>query len=299
MGVGMPTPSGDLLAKALPSSGAPMFPTGFADGGTEPLREQTVMKQAAELLEEALKEAGGSLEEIGQNPLFKKPAEFELPSPSAPRKEPHLSPTAYEAPGVASPPGEPLTVSQPPAPFGIAADGPRNLRDSLAKPPGKTGNFGRYAGLLLVLSAGAGGVFAWQSGAFDSGGTSPPNVTPPASAASAAAPLPPTASSAPPIRGSDVVDASGPSATAEAGVGAAIVDAGVPDARAEARKPAPAFKAPPRPKPPAPPPAAASASDAPAAPSVTPPVGDPPTGATTVVPSPAPVSTPAKEPSEP
>jgi hypothetical protein len=32
--------------------------------------DQTVMKQAAELLEEALRGAGGSMDEIGQNPLF-------------------------------------------------------------------------------------------------------------------------------------------------------------------------------------------------------------------------------------
>jgi len=31
-----------------------------------------VMKQAAELLEEALKEAGGSMDEVGTNPLFEK-----------------------------------------------------------------------------------------------------------------------------------------------------------------------------------------------------------------------------------
>ena len=38
--------------------------------GGPPPKERTVMKQAAELLEEALKEAGGSMEEIGTNPLF-------------------------------------------------------------------------------------------------------------------------------------------------------------------------------------------------------------------------------------
>ena len=38
-----------------------------------PKQEQTVMKQAAELLEEALREAGGTMEDVGTNPLFAGP----------------------------------------------------------------------------------------------------------------------------------------------------------------------------------------------------------------------------------
>ena len=55
-----------------------MFPKLDPESGSEPVRDQTVMKQAAELLEEALKEAGGSLEEIGQNPLFGKQGDTSL-----------------------------------------------------------------------------------------------------------------------------------------------------------------------------------------------------------------------------
>jgi uncharacterized protein (TIGR02266 family) len=47
-----------------------MFPSTGGESDRPPRQEQTVMKQAAELLEEALREAGGSLEEIGTNPLF-------------------------------------------------------------------------------------------------------------------------------------------------------------------------------------------------------------------------------------
>lgn len=43
-------------------------PSRASEGEDRP--EPTVMKQAAELLEEALREAGGSLDEIGNNPLF-------------------------------------------------------------------------------------------------------------------------------------------------------------------------------------------------------------------------------------
>ena len=45
----------------FPSSGAAEQP---------PPAERTVYKQAAELLQEALREAGGSLGEVGENPLF-------------------------------------------------------------------------------------------------------------------------------------------------------------------------------------------------------------------------------------
>src|SRR5882672_6594481 len=47
-----------------------MFPKASPEPDTGPKQEQTVMKQAAELLEEALREAGGSMEDVGTNPLF-------------------------------------------------------------------------------------------------------------------------------------------------------------------------------------------------------------------------------------
>jgi len=64
MGIGasVPPPKDEAASSAVG-----MFPTSEPEA---PKKEQTVMKQAAELLEEALKEAGGSMEEIGNNPLF-------------------------------------------------------------------------------------------------------------------------------------------------------------------------------------------------------------------------------------
>jgi uncharacterized protein (TIGR02266 family) len=56
-------------ASSIPST-QPMFPKTSSEREMPPKNEQTVMKQAAELLEEALRGAGGSMEEIGQNPLF-------------------------------------------------------------------------------------------------------------------------------------------------------------------------------------------------------------------------------------
>jgi uncharacterized protein (TIGR02266 family) len=55
-------PSGPVFPRSVPPDAA---------SGTKP--EPTVMRQAAELLEEALREAGGSMEEVGSNPLFGAP----------------------------------------------------------------------------------------------------------------------------------------------------------------------------------------------------------------------------------
>jgi len=49
---------------------APMFPKSPGGQDWATVAEPTLMKQAAELLEEALREAGGSLAEVGSNPLF-------------------------------------------------------------------------------------------------------------------------------------------------------------------------------------------------------------------------------------
>jgi uncharacterized protein (TIGR02266 family) len=79
-GVGVPRPAsspapplgGRARGSSSPaaSEGGGMFPKTDSKGDMPPTGEQTVMKQAAELLEEALRGAGGSMEEIGQNPLF-------------------------------------------------------------------------------------------------------------------------------------------------------------------------------------------------------------------------------------
>jgi uncharacterized protein (TIGR02266 family) len=80
---GSPTKSSATPAAASPAApprptpsvpprpgGAGMFPRGHSEPPGGPKQEQTVMKQAAELLEEALREAGGSMEDVGTNPLF-------------------------------------------------------------------------------------------------------------------------------------------------------------------------------------------------------------------------------------
>ena len=67
MGIGDSSPPPKAAAKP---GEVDMFPKTASALETGPVKEKTVMKQAAELLEEALKEAGGSMDEIGNNPLF-------------------------------------------------------------------------------------------------------------------------------------------------------------------------------------------------------------------------------------
>jgi uncharacterized protein (TIGR02266 family) len=75
-----------------PVAPSPLFPKPSAPPAEGPKQEQTVMKQAAELLEEALREAGGSMEEVGTNPLFS-PNEAEASAAlNEPKAQPSLGP---------------------------------------------------------------------------------------------------------------------------------------------------------------------------------------------------------------
>ena len=63
-------PSGAMQERVSERPAAPMFPQSDFSEESAAGAEPTLMKQAAELLEEALREAGGSLAEVGSNPLF-------------------------------------------------------------------------------------------------------------------------------------------------------------------------------------------------------------------------------------
>ncbi len=83
--------------KAMPTVPRLMFPGQLQSLlHEEPVKEPTMMKQAAELLEEALKEAGGSMADIGDNPLFNRPSR---------RPRPQSTPDAGSANAPTMPPG--------------------------------------------------------------------------------------------------------------------------------------------------------------------------------------------------
>ncbi len=170
-GMGVPRPGGSGRPGTPTASGnnAAMFPKTNSQGDMPPTGEQTVMKQAAELLEEALRGAGGSMEEIGQNPLFDQ-----------------VSSKAKEAEALAK-------LKQPTAEHpGVHGPGPVDV-DDLMKP-------------IAELEEGVAAERARRSSAPPA--TSPPNVyVPPTTALPATSPATPPASVRPPSAVAAIEDA--------------------------------------------------------------------------------------------
>jgi uncharacterized protein (TIGR02266 family) len=235
MGMGIPSPSSPPIKAAAPTTPPPgdaqaagekptlapgagdaMFPSFDYDSSREPVKEPTVMKQAAELLEEALKEAGGSLEEIGQNPLFlqkgdKEPISVQKIEQSG---DTMIMGTAVGQPGGAAATSPALGGTPAPAPAIGGSQPPPAVADSVVPPPAaparstttttgatkrlsdeieprkKKGGGGTVVFLLLVLlGLGAGGVWAFQTGKLAGLGFGPdPTPPPPPSAEPLATP---------------------------------------------------------------------------------------------------------------
>lgn len=169
----------DTPAPASPGGG--FFPsTPITEAEMPPPAERTVMKQAAELLAEALKEAGGSFDEISDNPLFEaKPAE---PKPAAVPAS--VTTTAKLAPLPSAEEKRPAAVAMPtpetpkraaeerPLPVAVAAprgSDPPSRRSSQSLPGPESipvdkggGRTLLYMGIVAVIGVGA--YFATQMG---------------------------------------------------------------------------------------------------------------------------------------
>jgi uncharacterized protein (TIGR02266 family) len=129
VGLGIPGPAASTAPPAQtsvprspsapprPNPSAGMFPAKSRfTSSIPPKAEQTVMKQAAELLEEALREAGGSMADVGTNPLFAGPGESRAPS-GPPAAQPAVPPgesSAVVAQPVAQPSSAPEAAPTPP-----------------------------------------------------------------------------------------------------------------------------------------------------------------------------------------
>jgi uncharacterized protein (TIGR02266 family) len=75
-----------------PAAPAAMFPASDSEADMPPPEDRTVMKQAAELLQDALREAGGSMDDVGTKPDSKKPDSAKEPEKKAIAKEPEIAP---------------------------------------------------------------------------------------------------------------------------------------------------------------------------------------------------------------
>jgi uncharacterized protein (TIGR02266 family) len=177
--LGLGALSSSTSPAAAPASGpmfpapAPMFPTGPAKESKALVHEQTVMKQASELLDEALREAGGSIEEIGHNPLF------DLAKPRAVPDSPSEPKTVIidDVASVASTP--PLPLTPPPERSPVSPEGPSRSKGpaapivATAAPPAKRWTGLLVAVVLLALVAGAIVTYAGWAEKRTKGGSSP------------------------------------------------------------------------------------------------------------------------------
>jgi uncharacterized protein (TIGR02266 family) len=278
-----PVASAPTPAPAAPShAGANMFPATNSQGDMPAKQEQTVMKQAAELLEEALKEAGGSMDEIGSNPLFGAGSGGHLQAP--PAADDGLNSTVASTPVAkasgSQPPGT-RTSSSPPvgalareaaAAAAIAKSNPENApltarespsaksipvaeerkrsvppaRDAAVAAddslPKKKGGAGVFIGVFVVAAAAGVGVFMFRDTIF------PPTPPAPTAATSATVTTPPASASSTAAPSASVPTP--PDSASAAATDAAAPKDAAPEAAATASTVAATTTAPPVPPPP-------------------------------------------------
>jgi uncharacterized protein (TIGR02266 family) len=215
-----------------PVAPSPLFPKASSLAPDAPKQEQTVMKQAAELLEEALREAGGSMEEVGTNPLFSSIA------------DPASASKGAVASSVSSPPERRSLGSLEPLDEGAAArgmvaalspghaskseagDSPRRaaVSSAIAAPPCKRGStLGLILGVIAVVAIAV--VVFNRDKLFGAAPEPTPSAAAPPPSASAPLAVEAPPSSASPTAASPAIDAatepSAASASASASASAA------------------------------------------------------------------------------
>ena len=297
LGIGALPGGGARPAPARPGGSTPprpalggggMFPKSVPEDDGAPKQEQTVMKQAAELLEEALREAGGSMEDVGTNPLFSgspQPPKVIVdakPGSSPPGESPESAAEAARTRAMVagmSPAPPKKALSDPPRTSreSPAAKGPERVearpasvrpsgRPSIASAPPRPPKKKGAGGTLVILAVAAAAAFAgimYRDAIF---GESTPAPLPSAALAASTLPPPAVSAAATAPSGSDMAAvasaAPGASASAAAAMSASAAPAAsaAPSASASASvAPAPVRPAAPRPAPVAPRPVAPAA----------------------------------------
>jgi uncharacterized protein (TIGR02266 family) len=232
---------------------AAFFPKTNPEKEMPPPEERTVMKQAAELLKQALAEAGGSMEDIGT--AKEKPAEEKKPVEAPATKVEAAAEPAEAKKPISEPP--PKVKSEPPPAAKPKVDERPKVRaepvaaKSVSKPPlappEESGGSGRVLMILLALAAIGGG--AWFLLGRNNGG----DTTAPTSTASAAPSG--TASAAPSAQETAAPPASAePTQAASAEPEPPATASAAPSAAESATAKAPKVRTPPPPPPPREPP---------------------------------------------
>jgi uncharacterized protein (TIGR02266 family) len=211
----------------------------FPEGPSNPPlpEDRTMVKQAAELLQEALREAGGSIHDIEEAPPKKQPAEPEpahrIPKQSAKEKAVPADAAAAKPKAQAAPTPEPESPAQ-------RTEGARRVATPAraAQTAERGGGGGRAIAILLALGVAVAVVYFFMQ--------RQPKAPPPTVSAQ------PTAEQQPPetAKPEEAVPTSAPEPAASvAASDAAAVDAGTPDAAAETQAEAAKPKATPEVKP--------------------------------------------------
>ncbi len=269
-------------SKAAAPAGGGFFPASDSEADMPPPEDRTVMKQAAELLQDALREAGGSMDEVGMKSDARKalptesemtdrpassrkpaqestpetPAEKQSSGPNTLRSEPpkgdKLSPgsvkpsAASVRPSAASGGSERVRAARP------ASQRPSGRPPILSEaPPAADSGSGRILVILAGIAVAAGAVF------FLTKAEPAPVSEPPSVAAEAKPPepeIPPAAEAPKPVEPVEPAASAAPAEAASAAPApsAAPIASAVPakPALVAPPKPAPAFVAPkPKPKP--------------------------------------------------
>jgi uncharacterized protein (TIGR02266 family) len=184
------------------------FPKTESEKDMPPPEDRTVMKQAAELLQDALREAGGSMDEVGVAPVPAPIAESEKPEqkaePSTPEQEPEkepekLAPAAAEAKPESERPTPAATSTPAPAPASGRIDKkvekeraaparavkeepssrrPLAITPAAAAEPREGGGGGKAIALLLGVAAAAAAVFFLTRQEPSAPPAAPPEPTP-------------------------------------------------------------------------------------------------------------------------
>jgi uncharacterized protein (TIGR02266 family) len=116
-----PTPAPPLTK---PASGGGFFPPSDSEADMPPPEDRTVMKQAAELLKDALREAGGSMDEVGTRPDIKR---SDLVEPEK-KAEPKVAAAAAKS-------ESPATTEK--GPHTLRSDAPKSEKKPETKPESK------------------------------------------------------------------------------------------------------------------------------------------------------------------
>jgi uncharacterized protein (TIGR02266 family) len=298
---------------------AAFFPESLGTPSEPPPEDRTVMKQAAELLQDALREAGGSLDEVGtptigasgtpaasshppapvhepprpgksetppkvEEKAAPKEPEAKKPVEKAPEKAstaPRAKPTSSRPAG--SPRSEPRASSRPPSATRRASVPAETI-------PGESGGTGKVTAIVLAIAVVGGGLYLLTR--------TPPEPPTPAEEPAAAAPEPaPTPTQAEPPPTSLPAEPVPPPVTASAAPTASVaapLATAEPPAEPTVKKPKPAVSkpaAPPAATSPEPAMTAAPKPTAPA-PAATPTATTPPSPPPTATTAPAPAPTP-------